>query len=278
MTAFLNELTAEIGEEEDNAVVSQEEVDVPAPEPAETPEPATEAEPVVEPEKKSEEPVGETSPWRDDYNKLKTEFDAYKGYFAQQQQAPVEPKQAPSQKSLREIDDTDEYATRMEQMEQAAHAAFSAVKASELRAAQQVIEQLKTELPDIDKVIQTEHLMQGVNVRIQNGAYGMDWKEPILKAYDVVTQGKRHLTKAEQLEMRVKELEAELTRSKDEIANKRSERQERETRTAGMVPAGGGVYQDSSRPSVPQVTGQFKGRNSYNAAAKAMEHALAQGG
>ena len=273
-TKFMNALVEEIGEAEDELQVLNDS-DVETPDPPSKEEPA---EPVVPVEEKPADPeVKEEAraSWSDDYNDLKSQVDFLKGSIARQQQPVVQPQsQAPQPKRLREIEDNDEYVDRMEAMERTAASAYNAVKTLELKNAQRTMAELKAEFPDIDQVIGMEHVVRGVELRIAGNSLGEDWKEPLLRVYDVATGGKRHQATSS----RVKELEAELQRLKDEVAVKRTEKQERDLRAAGMVPSGGSVFQETSTPQAPRVTGSLKGRKSYQAAAKAMTERLAQHG
>lgn len=275
----LNAIAGELGAEADEIELTDgPELDQPAVEPVI-------ADPAVEEEKKEDEAppaeatTEEPKPWADEYASLKAELDYTKGMLERQAQPTPPAPQAPAikeQKRLREIEDADEYAERMESLERNATAAYAAIRQLELNNASKAMQELKAEYPDIDQIIKKEHLESGIEARLKAGSLGVDWKEPMLRVYDVATNNRRHVVERSRLQ----ELEEENKRLRDEVAQKRAERQrkEQESRTAGMVPAGGSVYQPTMAPKSSQPGSELRGRAAYKAAAEAMTRALAQTG
>lgn len=242
---------------------------LPAPEveapPAEE-KPAEEAPPA---EAKADEPPS----WRDDFDYLKTKLE-----FIQGSQERMQPREtaapAPVSKSIRDISEPEEYYSYIEGLEKNAKAAFSAVKAMEAANAARELAALKEQYPDIEDYVKP-HLERGIDIRLQKGLVGADWKEPLLQVYDVATQWKR-FGSVESVAEENRRLKAELEQIKagkqaDELAAKRA--QKSEVQTAGMVPPGGSSFQS---PVVPQrSSGPQRG---YGHAAKAVQQLLGTSG
>ena len=207
----------------------------------------------------------EHKPWLDEYNDLRNKVDLMQGRISRASQG----EQPAPQKPLREVTDSEEYAQRMEAAERNAQLTYQAIKSSELRQANSALSALKEQYPDIEKFIPREQIERGIELRITNGTVGEDWKEPLIKVYDLASGGQRYQSIADENA----QLKAELQRQKDELSAKRSERADRDLKAAGQVPAGGSAYQPPVMPTTPTGTGK---PGVYKTAARAMTEALAR--
>jgi len=234
-------------------------VDTPA-----DPEPQPEPAPTPVPEPQTQEPEArQEKPWKEDFDLLQNRVELEQQHRARNTQP--EQQQAQTEKSIREITDTEEYYSRFEQLETQARSAFSAVRAMEKANAMRELEALKADHPDIVDHIPSKEIDRAIEMRLQSGNIGTDWKQGFLKVYDLATEGKRFSSVAEEnarLKAEIEELKKQ--KSSDELASKRA--QKNELQAAGSVPPGGSSFQS---PVVPErSSGPQRG---YKAAAKNFE-------